>query len=265
MDSAAQGAGGCPKCHARLAAGAIECARCGIVIAKYLARAPRAGRPPAEHLNAGGQDAVIADLASSAQRANAGDVPAPTTITPSIVGRAILLLLLTVWTTTLVGGVNAERVAASFLHLPNLVFHEAGHFLFAPFGRFMTVLGGSLTQVLVPLVCAGAFLWQTRDRFAATVAVWWAGENLLDLAPYINDARDLQLVLLGGRTGAEVEGHDWEYLLNAMGIAHRDHAIASVVQGVGTAVMVGALMTGALVLINAARRSRPGALPGAES
>ena len=109
----------------------------------------------------------------------------------------------------------SERVdsAGSFMHLPNLVFHEAGHILFTPLGRFMIVLGGSLTQVLVPLVCAGAFLWQTRDPFGAAIAVWWAGESLTDVAPYINDARDLQLVLLGGKTGAEVEGHDWEYLL----------------------------------------------------
>ena len=32
---------------------------------------------------------------------------------------------------------------SSFLHLPDLVFHEAGHIIFSPFGRFMTVLGGS--------------------------------------------------------------------------------------------------------------------------
>jgi hypothetical protein len=36
--------------------------------------------------------------------------------------------------------------------------------------------------------------------------VWWAGQSLLDVAPYIADARALQLVLLGGFTGAEVEG-----------------------------------------------------------
>src|SRR5207237_1098072 len=129
------------------------------------------------------------------------------------IGRGILLLLFALWTTTLVGGVNAERVNSSFLHLPNLAFH------FIPLGRFMTVLGASLTQVLMPLVCAGTFLWHTRDGFGAAVAIWWAGENLIDLAPYINDARDLQLVLLGGKTGTEVEGHDWEYLLNEMGLA----------------------------------------------
>src|ERR1019366_377248 len=111
----------------------------------------------------------------------------PGTSTAAVVGRGVFLLFLAVWTTTLVGGVNAERVNSSFIHLPNLIFHEAGHILFIPFGQFMTVLGGSLTQVLVPLVCAGALLWQTGDPFGAAVAIWWAGENLLDVAPYIDD------------------------------------------------------------------------------
>ena len=172
------------------------------------------------------------------------------TSTAAAVGRGIVFLLLALWTMTLVGGVSAGRVNSSFLHLPNLVFHEAGHILFMPFGQFMTVLGGSLTQVLVPLVCAGALLWQTRDLFGAAVAVWWAGENLIDVAPYINDARDLKLVLLGGRTGAEVEGHDWEYLLNAIGVAHKDHAIAASVQAIGTLIMIAGLVVAALVALN---------------
>ena len=171
-------------------------------------------------------------------------------------GRGIFLALLVLWTTTLGGGINAERVTSSFLHMPNLVFHEAGHLLFIPFGHFMSVLGGSLTQVLVPLVCAGAFLWRTHDPFGAAVAVWWAGENLIDVAPYINDARDLQLVLLGGSTGAEVEGHDWEYLLNAMGVAHKDHTIAAAVQAIGMLTMIAALAWAAIVLWNQIREIR---------
>lgn len=125
----------------------------------------------------------------------------------------------------------------SFLHLPNLVFHEAGHFLFMPFGRFMSVLGGSLTQVLIPVVCAIAF---TREEncYAAAVCTWWAGQNLIDLAPYIADARALQLPLLGGGTGAEVEGHDWEYLLGTFGWLHLDRAIGRAAQIAGIVVMV---------------------------
>ncbi len=167
----------------------------------------------------------------------------------AVAGRGICLLLVAIWTVSLVRLGISEAINASFMHLPNLVFHEAGHILFRPFGEFMTVLGGSLTQVLVPLVCAGAFLWQTRDPFGAAIAVWWAGESLIDVAPYINDARALQMILLGGHTGAEVEGHDWEYLLNAMGVSHRDHAIASTVHALGTLTMVAALLWGALVVI----------------
>jgi hypothetical protein len=130
---------------------------------------------------------------------------------------------------------------ASFLHLPNLIFHEAGHVLFSGFGRFMTVLGGSLLQVLVPVICAGTFLYQQDDRFAAAVCTWWAGQNLVDLAPYVADARRLKLVLLGGRTGAEVEGHDWEYLLTSLGWMHLDQTLGRAAQVAGTLVMISAL------------------------
>jgi len=55
-----------------------------------------------------------------------------TTSMAAAIGRGLLLLVLAVLTTTLVGAVNAERVNDSFLHLPNLVLHEAGHILFSP-------------------------------------------------------------------------------------------------------------------------------------
>jgi hypothetical protein len=130
----------------------------------------------------------------------------------------------------------------SFLHLPDLVFHEAGHVLFRPFGEFATVLGGSLFQVLVPVICAITFAYQHRNWFAASVSAWWAGQNLADLAPYIADARRLQLVLLGGRTGAEVEGHDWEFLLTRLGWLHLDRALGQAAHVAATVVMIGALV-----------------------
>lgn len=239
----------CPKCRADLATTASECPSCGIIIAKYLEREERiphhGGWGSTSDANSEGGDLATRLL----------DVES-TTSTAAAIGRGLFLLVLAVLTTTLVGAVNAERVNGSFLHLPNLVFHEAGHILFIPLGRFMTVLGGSLTQVLVPLVCAGTFLWQTRDPFGAAVAIWWAGENLIDVAPYINDARDLKLVLLGGKTGAEVEGHDWEYLLKAMGVAHQDHTIAGVVHAMGTLTLIAGLVWGAIVVWNQANMLR---------
>jgi hypothetical protein len=174
-------------------------------------------------------------------------------------GRALLLGLLALWTAWFLhDGVNAESLGGSFLHLVNLPFHEAGHVLFSPFGRFMMTLGGSLLQVAVPIVCAVVFLTKTRDPFAASAAAWWAGQSLMDLAPYIADARALQLVLLGGHTGAEVEGHDWEYLLQTLGWLHRDAALGQAAFVAGAAVMVGALAWGAAVLVRQYRSQRSG-------
>jgi len=167
---------------------------------------------------------------------------------PAIAGRAALWLILA-WLTLRFAthSVVSNYAGSSFLHLVNLVFHEAGHVLFGFLPRFFVVLGGSATQVLIPLVCLVAF-WRRGDRFGTAVAAWWAGQNLVDLAPYVNDARDLQLVLLGGQTGAEVEGHDWEYLLGVLRLLPWDHTLARLAHAAGLLVMLGALTWAALEL-----------------
>jgi len=163
-------------------------------------------------------------------------------------GRAAGLLILFVWTLQFARlGVN-EAAQSSVLHLPDLVFHEAGHVVFGLFGRFMTVLGGSLFQILVPVICAIALLRQAQP-FGAAVCVWWAGQNLVDVAPYIADARALQLVLLGGHTGAEVEGHDWEFLLTELGWLHRDGTLGLAAFRIGIAVMLGAIAWGTVLVV----------------
>jgi hypothetical protein len=147
---------------------------------------------------------------------------------------------LAVWTIQFARTPLSDDAMDSFLHLPDLVFHEAGHIIFSPFGRFITVLGGSLMQVLVPVVAAIAFVRQ-QELFSATICGWWAGQNLIDLAPYIADARALQLILLGGHTGAEVEGHDWEYILTQLRVTHLDHQIGMTAYAIGLLVMIGSL------------------------
>jgi hypothetical protein len=131
----------------------------------------------------------------------------------------------------------------SFLHLPDLIFHEAGHLIFSPLGQFMSVLGGSLLQVLIPVIAAVAFIRRDEPEiFGAAICVWWAGQNLVDLAPYIADARALQLVLLGGRTGAEVEGHDWEYILTRLRLTHLDVTLGRTAHGLGMLIMIASLV-----------------------
>ena len=162
--------------------------------------------------------------------------------------RVVLLVGLAVWTWQFAFTPLGDDAMEAFLHLPNLVFHEAGPLIFSPLGQFMTVVGGSLMQVLVPVVAAAAFTRQ-HQPFGAAICAWWAGQNLVDLAPYIADARALELVLLGGRTGAEVEGHDWEFILTRLRLLHRDQAIGSGAHAAGMAIMIAALAFASRLLL----------------
>ena len=165
-------------------------------------------------------------------------------------GRVLVLLLL-LWcgwrfiTTPLESNYTGE----SFLHLINLPFHEAGHLLFMPFGRFMMFLGGTLGQILMPVICLATFLIKTRDPFGASVALWWTAENFMDVAPYINDARALNLMLLGGVTGKETDGHDWENILSMLGWLQYDHRIAQLSYNLGIVLMLASFAWGAVLLL----------------
>ncbi len=158
--------------------------------------------------------------------------------------RIATIVGLAIWTMWFARTPLSDDAMESFLHLPDLVFHEAGHIIFSPFGRFMTVLGGSLMQTLVPIVAAIAFIRQ-QDTFSAAVCAWWAGQNLVDLAPYVADAQKLQLVLLGGRTGAEVEGHDWEFIMTQLGLLHRAERGGYIFYAIGLLTMVVAIAVAA--------------------
>ena len=78
---------------------------------------------------------------------------------------------------------------------------------------------------------------QAGDWFGTAACLWWAGQNLIDLAPYIADARALQLVLLGGFTGAQVEGHDWEAILTALGWLRFDRSLGYTAHWIGALAM----------------------------
>lgn len=165
-------------------------------------------------------------------------------------GRLLAFILFLVWGMRFVSAsMNSPYLARTFLHRVDLVFHEAGHILFIPFGSFMTILGGSLLQVLVPLIFAIAFTVFYRNPFAASVTYWWFGQSLIDIAPYINDARDRQLILLGGITGRDNSTvHDWYNLLSRLDLLRFDHAIAGAVKATGTLIILTALVWGGWVL-----------------
>ena len=132
------------------------------------------------------------------------------------------------------------------MHGVHLVFHEAGHAIFAMVGapRTLVAFMGSGLQVLFPLIISGAFYLKNRDAYGAAVCLWWAGHATLDVAPYIADARALELPLLGGGTGREIEGHDWEFLLGEWNALHHDTRIGAAVALAGRAAMIVAFAWG---------------------
>ena len=166
-------------------------------------------------------------------------------------GRVLFFLVILIWGLRFIlTPMESNYVFESFWHLVNLPFHEAGHIVFRPFGRLMTSLGGSIAQVLMPLICLAVFLVKTRDTFAAAFTLWWAGENFMDLAPYINDARLRTLPLLGGNTGrtSPYGFHDWEFILGETKLLHYDHALAKFAYALGTVLMICAFAWGGYIL-----------------
>ena len=229
-----------------------ECASCGVIFAKW------------EML----QEAIAANIAPSPEQATAPtgllrrlfEVP-PHTNHAVFFGHVILYIGLVIWGTLFIltdfRKVDAgfPETSSSFMHRVNLVFHEAGHIIFLPLGEFMTTLGGSLGQLLMPAIVLGVFLFQERNTFGASVGLWWLGQSMIDLAPYINDARGGQLVLLGGVTGQDAPGyHDWTSLLSQLGWMQHDHAIAGSVDFLGETFMWLAFAWGGTILFRQFQR-----------
>jgi len=240
----------CPKCGYQRRPSDVapdgECPACGLIFAKWLRQryrqSPRQGHE-AKRKSSAGRKLRSLLLCTEPAWSPAG-----------FYGRLLLFLALAVWGgqfilmdhRTLVAGL--PEINYSFLHGVNLVFHEAGHVLFRPFGDFLATLGGSLSQLLIPLLASAAFLLH-QDPFAAAVGVWWCGQSLMDLAPYIHDASTQQLVLLGGVSGKDFPGyHDWNNLLSRLGILDWAPGLASLANGSGAVAMLGALGWGGYIL-----------------
>ncbi|NOQ23172.1 MAG: zinc ribbon domain-containing protein [Candidatus Aegiribacteria sp.] len=168
------------------------------------------------------------------------------------VGRMIVFVFLFIWSIKFFqSSIESNYVGRSFMHLVNLPFHEAGHIVFRPLGRVMHSLGGSLGQVIMPLICTLVLLIKTRDTFGASIGLWWMGESILDMAPYINDARSLSLQLLGGNTGvsAPYGFHDWNFILTELNLLRHDHLIAGMAATGGKLIMSISLLWGLILMI----------------
>lgn len=229
----------CPKCeHAPLPADQAlpaTCPACGVVLAKVAAAAVAESNPPvdigANHLDSTLKERLRQTLLYVPDRVESA----------AFWGRVVSLAGLIIWGVRLIAcDYRTGELGASFMHGPLLVFHEAGHVIFSPFGEFMAVLGGTLAQLLLPAVIIAAFLWRNRDPVGAAFGGWLLGVSLLDVAPYVYDALIPRLVLLGGHTG-EAGGHDWIYLLTELGLRDSAQGLGAFVHKLGAIAIVASI------------------------
>ncbi|HKI79421.1 MAG TPA: hypothetical protein VKA26_12845 [Ignavibacteriaceae bacterium] len=95
----------------------------------------------------------------------------------------------------------------------DLVIHEAGHFFFKFFGKFIYTAGGSLMQIILPSIIVFYF-FRNMYRLGIQIGLLWLGQNLINISVYAADAQARKLTLLGGNRVY----HDWHYMLGEIGL-----------------------------------------------
>ena len=214
----------CPKCKSTFESAEVlpkQCPHCGVYFAK-LGTQPISKRGEQEN-SSPAEDDTIALLRQYL-------LPLEKKDQITLGGWGLMLVVMLVWGIYFIQcDWRSGEIMQSFLHHPNLAFHEAGHILFIPLGEFMTILGGSLMQCLVPFILCIAFL-RRHEPASASACLWWVGQNLLDVAPYIADARALDLPLIGESSEEMVDmrilRHDWHNILDRLNALSWDIALA---------------------------------------
>jgi hypothetical protein len=105
----------------------------------------------------------------------------------------------------------------------NLAFHEFGHPFFGAFSERLTVYGGTLGQLVFPVVTVCIF-WVRREAASCAVCSVWFFENFFNIARYMADARAHQLPLVGGKDPDYA--HDWTEIFARWGMLYHDLGIA---------------------------------------
>jgi len=109
----------------------------------------------------------------------------------------------------------------------DLVIHEAGHFFFSLFGKFIYTLGGTLMQIILPSIIA-AYFFRNNYRTGVQFGLLWLGQNFINISVYAADAQARKLPLLGGNKVY----HDWYYLLSATGLLEYDYLVGYIFFGI---------------------------------
>jgi len=115
---------------------------------------------------------------------------------------------------------HSEAGFVFLLDHANLLFHEAGHPVVGLFSFRLEPYGGTVGQLVFPIVLAVSF-WGKGQTLGLAAASIWFFENWFNIARYMADARALQLPLVGSGD------HDWNTILSRWGLLQYDTRIAA--------------------------------------
>ncbi len=122
------------------------------------------------------------------------------------------------------GGFWLGEALWTVFHAADLIAHEAGHFFFRPWGRFLEIAGGSILQLALPaLFVFQGVVWD--HKLGTQLALLWLGQSFVDVSVYAADAQARALPLLGG---LGPESHDWHNMLSLLGCLEWTPLIAGV-------------------------------------
>lgn len=128
----------------------------------------------------------------------------------------------------------------------NFGAHEFGHLAFAFLGEWMSVAGGSLMQLLVPIGAGAVVLLRGKDWFGAAICGLFLASSLGELSWYIADARARDLDLVSFSEEGAI--HDWSYLLTHAGLIRQDQQIARLARMLGWGALLASVVVGVRLL-----------------
>ncbi len=117
----------------------------------------------------------------------------------------------------------------------HLIVHEAGHLIFSFLGTFVQFLGGTLMQLIIPVLLLIIFYKSAMPK-GIQLSLFLLGHSFINVSVYAADARAQVLPLLGNGK------HDWNYLLNEMNLLNFDEQVGYVFFGLAILIFVIALI-----------------------
>jgi hypothetical protein len=125
--------------------------------------------------------------------------------------------------------------AIEIISMPNTLLsflfiwvHEAGHVYFNWGWDVLHAFGGTLNEIIFPLLPA-YYCYIKKYKFLCSLFIFWLGHNFFGIGVYMADSRARKEIMFGD--GSEI--HDWEFLLNKFNIINYDVTLGNTVWAIG--------------------------------